>query len=95
MMFDRKKSKNRQVGGYFHLQDEKTRTIVSGHGQGDSIRLKDECGNVWFGSALRNPDGSIEYRFRDQRGRSLSGISHGEVVTLRDECGNTWKGFVA
>lgn len=95
MMFSRKSRKNNQPGGYFHLQDERTKTRVSGHGQGDNIRLKDEYGNAWFGSALRNQDGSIVYQFRDEHGKSLTGVSHGEVVTLRDERGGTWKGFIA
>jgi hypothetical protein len=95
MIFTRRQEKNKQPGGYFHLQDEKTKTRVSGYGQGDHIKLKDEYGNVWFGSALRNPDGSTVYRFRDEHGKSLTGVSHGEAVTLRDERGNTWKGFIA
>jgi hypothetical protein len=92
MVYDRQRAKNRQVGGFFNLQDEKTKTRVSGFGHGDHIKLKDEYGNVWFGSAERNPDGSIVYRFRDEHGKSLSGISQGEIVTLRDENGGTWKG---
>lgn len=95
MIFSRQHEKNRQVGGFFHLQEEKTKTRVSGYGQGDHIKLKDEYGNLWFGSALREPDGSIVYRFRDEHGKSLTGISYGETVTLRDQRGNTWKGFVA
>ena len=95
MIFTRKREKNKQPGGYFHLQDEKTKTRVSGYGQGDHIKLKDEYGNLWFGSAMRNPDGSIVYRFRDEHGKSLTGVSHGEAVTLRDEHGSTWKGFIA
>ena len=81
-------------GGFFHLEEEKTKTRVSGYGHGEHIRLKDEYGNVWRGSAERNIDNSIVYRFRDHRGRTLSGVSDGLTVTLRDERGNTWKGFV-
>ena len=95
MIFTKKAEKNRQPGGYFHLQEEKTKTRVSGFGLGDNIRLKDEYGNVWLGSALRNDDGSVVYRFRDEHGKSLTGVSHGETVTLRDEVGSTWKGFIA
>ena len=81
-------------GGFFHLEDERTKTRVFGYGQGDYIKLKDEYGNVWTGSATRNPDNSVVYRFRDGKGTSLSGVSEGSVVTLRDQRGNTWKGFV-
>jgi hypothetical protein len=81
-------------GGYFHLEEERTKTRVSGHGHGDHIKLKDEYGNVWYGSAERTPDRSVIYRFRDGKGRTLAGVSDGTVVTLRDEKGGTWKGFV-
>jgi hypothetical protein len=83
-------------GGYFHLEEEKTKTRVSGFGHGDYIRLKDEYGNVWLGTAERNDrDHTVIYRFRDSRGRTLTGVSDSVVVTLRDEKGHTWKGFIS
>ena len=81
-------------GGFFHLEEEKTRTRVHGFGHGDMIKLKDEYGNTWRGSATRNTDNSVAYRFRDGRGHTLTGVSSDAMVTLRDERGNTWKGFV-
>ncbi len=81
-------------GGFFHLEEEKTRTRVTGYGHGDHIKLKDEYGNVWQGTAERIADNSVVYRFRDGHGRSLSGVSDNVSVTLRDEKGKTWKGFV-
>jgi hypothetical protein len=81
-------------GGFFHLEEEKTRTRVTGYGHGDHIKLKDEYGNVWQGTAERISDNSVVYRFRDGRGRSLTGVSDNVSVTLRDEKGKTWKGFV-
>ncbi len=81
-------------GGYFHLEEEKTKTRVSGYGHGDLIKLKDEYGNTWRGSAERTQDNSIVYRFRDGKGRTLTGVSDNMVVILRDEKGNTWKGFI-
>ena len=63
-------------------------------GTASDIKLKDEYGNIWRGSATRAEDNSIEYRFRDGRGNSLSGVSSDAVVTLRDGKGNIWKGFV-
>lgn len=84
----------REPGGHFNLQEEKTKTRVSGYGHGDFIKLRDEYGNVWLGSAETVADNSIVYRFRDGTGKTLTGISSGLVVTLRDEKGNTWRGAV-
>jgi len=95
MIYAKQKKRNQIPGGFFHLEEEKTKTRVFGYGHGDSIKLKDEYGNIWRGSALRNPDNTVVYRFRDPKGNSLSGISTGDaVVTLRDDRGKTWKGFV-
>jgi hypothetical protein len=94
MIYSKQRKRTRIPGGFFHLEEEKTRTRVFGFGHGDQIKLKDEYGNTWRGSATRNPDNSVAYRFRDDVGHSLSGVSSDAVVTLRDEHGNTWKGFV-
>lgn len=93
-LYTRSRKNTLSPGGYFHLEDEKTRTRVYGFGHGDHIKLVDEYGNVWRGSAVRNPDNSVVYRFRDPKGNSLSGVSHGNTITLRDQRGCTWKGFV-
>ena len=94
MIFTKQRRQNTLPGGYFNLEEEKSKTRVAGYGHGDNIRLKDEYGNVWIGSAARNPDHSVVYRFRSPQGKSLTGVAEGEAVTLRDERGNTWKGFV-
>jgi len=94
IIYSRHRVRNPSPGGFFHLEDEKTKTRVFGYGHGDHIKLKDEYGNVWRGSATRNPDNSVAYRFRDPKGNALSGVSSDAVVTLRDDRGNTWKGFV-
>ena len=94
MIYAKPRKRSRMPGGFFHLQEEKSKTRVFGYGHGDHIKLKDEYDNIWFGSATRHPDNSVEYRFRNERGKSLSGISNDAVVTLRDESGQTWKGFV-
>ncbi len=94
MIYSKPRRRSRIPGGYFHLQEEKSKTRVFGYGHGDHIKLKDEYGNIWVGSAERSPDDSIVYRFRDARGKSLTGVSYGNTVTLRDERGNTWKGFI-
>jgi hypothetical protein len=86
--------RSREPGGFFHLQEEKTKTRVSGYGHGDYIKLQDEYGNIWLGSAETIADNSTVYRFRDSAGKTLTGISSGLVLTLRDEKGNTWRGAV-
>jgi hypothetical protein len=94
MIYSKQRKRTHLPGGYFHLQEEKTKTRVAGYGHGDHIKLKDEYGNVWRGSATRNPDNSVVYRFHDGKGKTLSGVSESMVVTLRDDKGNTWKGVV-
>ena len=94
MIYTRSRKRSQLPGGFFHLEEERTKTRVSGYGHGDHIKLKDEYGNIWRGSATRNPDNSVHYRFKDGKGRTLTGVSHDVVVTLRDERGNTWKGMV-
>ena len=70
------------------------RTTVFGYGEGDYIRLRDEYGNVWVGSATRDDDSMVRFRFRDHQGRYVTGISDSYGVILRDEKGNTWRGFI-
>jgi hypothetical protein len=94
MIYSKQRKRTRLPGGYFHLQEEKTKTRVAGYGHGDHIKLKDEYGNVWRGSATRNPDNSVAYRFHNGNGRTLSGVGEGILVTLRDDKGSTWKGVV-
>jgi hypothetical protein len=94
VIYSNHRRKTHVPGGFFHLEEEKTKTRVFGYGHGDSIRLKDEYGKVWQGCATRNSDNSVAYRFRDPDGNSLTGVSSDAVVTLRDERGRIWKGFV-
>ena len=94
MIYTRQRKRAQLPGGFFHLEEERTKTRVSGYGHGDHIRLSDEYGNVWRGSATRNPDNSVAYRFRDGHGHTLTGVSDSTVVILRDERGRTWKGVV-
>jgi hypothetical protein len=94
MIFSKQRKRSSTPGGFFHLEEEKTKIRVAGYGHGDHIRLKDEYGNVWLGSAERGSDNSVVYRFRDGHGRTLTGVSENLAVTLRDEKGNTWKGIV-
>ncbi len=93
MVYRRKGRHSSLPGGFFHLENEKSKTHVTGYGFGDAIQLKDEFGNVWRGMAERKED-AIYYCFRDHRGRVLTGVSNTFVVILRDDQGETWKGFV-
>lgn len=94
MIYGKTRKRTHVPGGFFHLEEEKSKTRVFGYGHGDDIKLKDEYGNVWRGSAERTSENSVVYRFKDGKGRSLTGVSSNLVVTLRDEKGNTWKGFI-
>lgn len=73
--------------------------LQSGHramyglGEGDCIRLRDENGDVWLGTASLEADNTIRYRFRDARGRYITGMADEGGVILRDENGTTWRGF--
>lgn len=67
---------------------------VQGYGEDDCIRLRDEFGRTWVGSATREDDNQIRYRFRDTTGRYITGLSDASGVVLRDERGKTWRGFV-
>lgn len=82
-----------RLGGYFHLQGQDHRRIF-GHGDGDYIRLRDEYGNVWRGTAEFQQDGTVRYLFRDQNGKSVSGLGDANGIMLRDEKGHSWRGFV-
>jgi len=44
-MHTRLKARERIPGGFFYLEEERTKTRVSGYGYGDHIKLKDEYGN--------------------------------------------------
>ncbi len=58
MIYGKHKKHSLIPGGFFHLEEEGTKTRVFGYGHGDSIKLKDEYGNVWQGSAVRSDDNS-------------------------------------
>lgn len=80
-------------GGYFRFHNT-AKSTISGYGEGDYIRLKDEFGQIWRGSAERDSEGIIRYRFKDENGRTITGMSDTYGVVLRDEKGKSWRGFV-
>jgi hypothetical protein len=92
MIYRRRRATSEAPGGFFQFQNAHKQTVY-GFGHGDYIRLRDEYGNMWRGTAERE-DESVRYRFRDDRGRAITGVSDSYGVLLRDERGNTWRGFV-
>jgi hypothetical protein len=92
MIYRKRRSQSSTPGGYFHFRDSLNRQI-SGPGDGEYIRLRDEFGNEWRGTAERQSDDTIRYRFRNDNGDYITGVSDGYGIILRDQKGNTWRGF--
>ena len=78
--------------GFYHLQS--AGNTVSGFGDGDFIRLRDEDGTVWQGTVDTHGGESLRYRFRDDKGNDISGYSDDFGVLLRDGKGRTWRGYI-
>ena len=93
MLHRRKRKRASAPSGFFHFESVHQRT-VSGFGDGEYVRLRDEFGNVWQGSSEVNDDDTIRYRFRDSAGKTISGVSDRFGIVLRDEKGATWRGYV-
>jgi hypothetical protein len=93
MIYKTKSRYTRNPGGYLRFRSSDGST-VHGYGEGDYIRLRDEYGKVWAGSATLDDDDLVRYRFRDHNGKSITGVSDSYGVILRDESGNSWRGFV-
>jgi hypothetical protein len=94
MVYRRRRSRIGRAPTGFYRFENLNHKSVSGFGDGDYVRLRDEHGNVWRGSAEAQGDDTIRYRFRDSEGNVISGISDRQGILLRDEKGNTWRGFV-
>ena len=93
-MLPRRKLRQIQApSGYFQFSNIQHRTI-SGFGDGNDVRLKDENGDQWRGTAEVRDDRSVFYRFRNDKGKVISGFSDGYGILLRDERGQTWRGYV-
>ena len=94
MIYKTRSRYSRQPGGYLRFRGS-DQSNVYGYGDGDYIRLRDEYGGNWVGSATRDADsGIVRYRFRDDKGRDISGVSDTHGVVLRDGHGRTWRGFI-
>ena len=93
MVHRRRRLRARAPGGFFRFESLYHR-VVSGFGDGEYIRLRDEYGNIWRGSVEVDDDDTIRYRFRDSDGRLISGVSDRHGILLRDERGHSWRGYV-
>jgi hypothetical protein len=89
----RRRSRSRVQGGFYHIESIHQRTLT-GFGDGEFVRLRDEHGNIWRGHADVQDDHTVRYRFRDAEGHSISGVSDNYGIVLRDEKGATWRGYV-
>lgn len=94
MRFQKRGGRSSTVGGFFNLESSDRRSKVFGFGEGDYIRLRDEFGRVWRGSAETLSDNSVRFSFTDEDGHRITGLSDTYGVTLRDERGKTWRGFI-
>lgn len=94
MIYRSRSRYSRQPGGYLRFRSSDQGTI-HGYGEGDYIRLRDEFGHHWVGSATRDDHTSmVRYRFHDDTGRHIAGVSDSHGIILRDDKGRTWRGFI-
>ena len=94
MMNLRKRKRSLIKSGQYRLESGQGGGVLSGFGDGDFIKLRDEHGNEWCGAAERQYDDSIRFRFRDAKGHYATGVGDNFGITLRDDQGRTWRGFV-
>ena len=93
-IFKRKRVHSKMPGGFFSFEEEATTTRLYGFGHGDHLRLRDEFGNIWHGTAEKISDESTRYTFRDPNGRVITGVTDSSGIVLRDGRGKTWRGFI-
>ena len=92
-MIRRRRPRSRSQSGHYYFETVNHR-VITGYGDSQYVRLRDEFGNVWQGSAEPQDDDTVRYRFRDQHGKMISGVSDTNGILLRDEKGHTWRGYV-
>jgi hypothetical protein len=93
-IFKRRRTHSKIPGGFFSFEEEGANTRLYGFGHGDHLRLRDEFGNVWRGTAEKVSDESVRYTFRDANGRTITGVSDSYGIVLRDGHGKSWRGFI-
>ncbi len=93
-IFKRRRVHSKIPGGFFNFEEDSTTTRLYGFGHGDHLRLRDEFGNIWRGTAEKVSDEAVRYTFRDASGRTITGVSDNSGLVLRDGRGKTWRGFI-
>jgi len=93
-IFKRRRVHSKMPGGFFSFEEEGASTRLYGFGHGDHLRLRDEFGNVWRGTAEKVGEESVRYTFRDANGRTITGVSDSFGLVLRDGRGKCWRGFI-
>ena len=93
MIYRRKRRRLGGKSGFYRFESDK-RHHISGFGDGDYVRLRDDFGKVWQGHVEDQGDNTLRMIFRDEDGNRISGISDQNGVVLRDEKGNSWRGFI-
>ena len=94
MIFGKRRGSGSIRGGFYHFVNPQSKSTLSGYGDGDFVRLRDEYGLVWTGTAEKQGPDLIRYRLRSEKGKTIAGISDTHGIVLRDEKGNTWRGFL-
>lgn len=93
-IFKRRRTHTKMPGGFFSIEEEATTTRLYGFGHGDHLRLRDEFGNIWHGTAEATGDDSVRYTFRDPNGHVITGVTDSHGIVLRDGRGKVWRGFI-
>lgn len=94
MIYRKRRGRAASSSGFYRFENTKSRSAMFGYGDGDFVRLRDEYGTIWSGIAEPQGDSVVRFRFRDDKGRSITGISDTYGIVLRDDKGNTWRGFI-
>ena len=94
MIYGRRRKRSSVPGGFDRFENTSSKSTLVGFGDGDYVRLRDEYGNVWTGTAEAQGGDMVRYRFRDAKGNAIAGISDTYGIVLRDEKGKTWRGFL-
>lgn len=94
MVYRRNQRLSSVPSGYYRFENVHGGGTLFGFGTGEFVRLRDEYGVEWNGTAEPQGDNITRYRFCSQHGKIISGVSDGSGIMLRDERGNAWRGFI-
>lgn len=94
MLRRRTRIRGKVFSGFSRFAGAQSTRLSAGFEDGNYVRLKDEQGNVWRGTAEVLEDNSVHYRFRNVDGKVISGMSDGYGMLLRDERGKIWRGYI-